>query len=141
MDGEREAALVVNRIHCGSSRHAGPDSALNEQSDDVPVAARDFLADDDMKSRSFRCVLPRAQGTFDRVVIRNRNDVELGSTGCVFDQFFGSRPPVTDRRVHVEVRSTRRNHGCAWYARQPYHRRFRTFFPTWVSWRCRQWKA
>src|SRR5205085_2090809 len=46
MDRDRDAALVVDRMHGRRARHAGPDAALEEQADDVAVAARDLFTDD-----------------------------------------------------------------------------------------------
>src|SRR5205823_4411207 len=120
MDRDRDAALVVDRMHGRRARHAGPDAALEEQADDVAVAARDLFTDDHFDAPALREVR-RAQRAFDRVVVCDRDHVEPNGPGVV-DQLVGFRPSVTERRVHVEVRPTPLWHGCASYARRAYHR-------------------
>src|ERR1700719_3098363 len=133
--GDREAALVVNRVDRGGGRHARPDAPLDEQSNDVAVAAGHLFADDDVDSRSFGRVIARPKGALDGVVVCDCDHAQRGSANCVIDQFLGRRPAVAGGCVHMEVGPTRSNHGCAWYVRELYHRPFTTFSSNSLWWR------
>src|SRR5882672_3276026 len=127
MRGDRDAALVVNRIDGRGGRHAWAHATLEEKGDDVPVAAGHFLADDDVKPCAPGRVLSSTQRAFDRVVICDRDHIEPGAPGRVIHQLVGCGPAVAGGRVHVQVRPTWKSHGCASYARRAYHRPFMTF--------------
>src|SRR5712691_2223134 len=140
MHRDRQPALVVDRVHCRGGRHARPDAALEKQADDVAVAARNLLADDNIEAASRARILGRAQRALDGVVVCHPDHVEPCRPRAV-DELMWLRPSVAERRVHVEVGPTPGRHGCTSYARRAYHR------PTWTDrwgserWRWRPWKG
>src|SRR5437016_3460833 len=140
MHGNSQAPLVMDRVHSGGRGHPRPNPFLDEQRDDVPVAARPLFADDHLKPRPSRGVLRGAQRAFDGVVVCNRDHIKFRTT-CVIDQLLRRRPPVARRRMHMEVRPTSGNHGCASYARRAYHRPTETDLWGIRWWRWRPWKA
>jgi hypothetical protein len=86
MWGDGDSALFVDGVHCGRGGKPGLHGTLEEQTDDVPVAAGDLFADDHVQLRSAGRILCGAKGAFDGVVVSYRDDVEAGAASCVLDQ-------------------------------------------------------
>jgi hypothetical protein len=58
---------------------------LEEEADDVPVAARDLFAHDHVKLGATSRMIGRAARAFDRVVVGDRDHVEAGSSSGMID--------------------------------------------------------
>src|SRR5438128_1944354 len=99
-----DAALFMNRMDGGGGRQSRLHAVLEEEADDVPVAARDLFAHDHVELGAPGRIIGRAARAFDRVVVGDRDHVEAGSPGGVLDELGGRRPAVAYGRVHVEVR-------------------------------------
>src|SRR6267378_3614304 len=104
--GDGDAVLLVDGVDGRGRGHPGLDGPLEEETDDVAVAARDLLSDDHVQLRAAGRVLGRAQRAFDGVVVRDRDHVEADAMTRMLHKLDGSRPAVAGVRVGVEVSST-----------------------------------
>jgi hypothetical protein len=124
MRGDGKAALVVYRMDCGRGRHARLHSTFEKEPDDVSLAARHLFPDHHLKSPSLRRMFDGSQRSFNGVVICDRDHVQPSPACGMLYQLRRCRPAVAGCRMHVEVRPTPTNHGCASYPRRAYHRLF-----------------
>ena len=111
--GDGEATLLMDRVDGRGGAQARFHRLLQEETDDVPVPARDLLADDNVQLRPAGGIFGSAERPFDGVVVGDRDHIEAGVTGGVLDQLDGARPSVACGRVHVEVGATPEGHRCA----------------------------
>src|SRR5260370_11581678 len=115
MWGDGDPAVIVDGVDRRRRRHSRFYATLEEQADDVTVAARHLLADDHMKIRSTGSIRCGTQRAFDGVVVSDRHHVESGTQRRVLDQLRGRRPPVAGVGVRVEGSATPESHMYACY--------------------------
>jgi hypothetical protein len=77
-----------------------------------------------MEPPALRCVLNRPQRSLDRVVVCDRDHIQVRPACGMLHQLRRCRPAVAGCGVRMEVCPTPTNHGCASYPRQAYHRLF-----------------
>jgi hypothetical protein len=124
MCGDGKAALVVYGVDSGSCRHARLDPTLEKESDDVPFAARHLFADNHVQPSALGRVLYSSQRSLDRVVVCDRDHIQVRPACGMLHQLRRCRPAVARCCMRMEVCPTPTNHGCASYPRQAYHRLF-----------------
>src|SRR5437660_2338678 len=99
-----QPALVVDRGDGVRARHPGRDPPLQEQPQDVALPAGDLLADDD--GRGVGPVggqLGPEERALDRVVVGDRDHVQIAQPGRVVDQGTRARPAVAVAGMHMQV--------------------------------------
>src|SRR5437762_4203588 len=115
MRRDREAALVVDGVQGRRRRHARPHAPLQEEAEDVSVAARHLLPDHDLDAPGLGRALGGAEGAFERVVVGDRDHSQIGAGDYTVDELRGRRPAVRTVRMHVQVGSRPRLH-CSVHA-------------------------
>ena len=94
MSGHGQTTLLVDRIHGRRSRHPRPDPALQEQRQDVPVAARHLLADDHLQPSPAAGAIDGSQRALDRVVISDCYHVKIGVPDYVIHELCRAWPTI-----------------------------------------------
>ena len=99
-----QAARLVDREDRRPQRAVRPDRPVEIERQQVAAERRDLLADDDLDAQAAVARhRPRGERRVDPLVIRDRDDVEVGRALDVVEDRLDAGRPVAGERVDVEV--------------------------------------